>query len=102
MNHLISTISEKNFQAQVVQLAKLCGYEVYHTFDSRRSAAGFPDLVMVKNHHLVFAELKRQDGRLSMPQKQWLEALSRVEKVSSHLWRPSDWQTLEAVLLRGR
>jgi hypothetical protein len=97
---LISTISEKNFQAQVVQLARLCGWQVYHTFDSRRSAAGFLDLTLVRGQHLIFAELKREDGRLSVPQKDWLERLSNVTEVSTHLWRPSDWRTIEE-LLRG-
>ena len=36
--------TEKGFQAAVVELARLRGWLVYHTYDSRRSAKGFPDL----------------------------------------------------------
>ena len=39
-------VTEKAFQTAVVELAELCGWKVYHTYDSRRSAPGFPDLVL--------------------------------------------------------
>jgi hypothetical protein len=35
-------LSEKQFIRQVIDLARLQGFLVYHTFDSRRSAVGFP------------------------------------------------------------
>ena len=33
-------LTEKKFLAMVLQLATLCGWRSYHTFDSRRSAHG--------------------------------------------------------------
>lgn len=51
-------MTERQFQPQVVQLARLCGWLIYHTFDSRRSAAGFPDLCMVRGDRCLFVELK--------------------------------------------
>ena len=33
-------ISEKEFQATVIEYAKACGWKVYHTYDSRRSDPG--------------------------------------------------------------
>jgi hypothetical protein len=92
------SLTEKAFMQQVVDLATLHGWLVYHTYDSRRSSPGFPDLVMVKGNTLLFAELKTEKGKLSQAQGQWLEALSKVETISSHIWKPSDWQEIEMML----
>lgn len=97
-------VSEKEFQAAVIRYAELRGYRVYHTHDSRRSAAGFPDLVLVKHGRLVFAELKTEKGRLSKAQEEWLDALGNVGDplcdhcADVHVWRPSNWPVIEAVL----
>ena len=90
--------SEKAFMQTVLDLAGLHDWLCYHTYDSRRSSPGFPDLVMVRNKTLLFAELKTEKGKLSTHQAHWLEALSKVEKISSHVWKPSDWQRLERML----
>ena len=69
-------MTEKEFQAQIVELVGLLGGMVYHTYDSRRSASGFPDLTIVtRDRRLIFAELKNDRGRLTEYQKSWLEAL---------------------------
>jgi hypothetical protein len=68
---------EADLQSAVVKLARTLGGLVYHTHDSRRSAAGFPDLVIVfeRTGAILFAELK-QDGKHPTPeQNQWLRAL---------------------------
>lgn len=105
---LDSAISEKAFQAQVVQLAKLNRWNVYHTFNSQRSEPGFPDLVLVRDGCLIFAELKRQHAKPSPAQRDWIQALSLVAgtvgasgvigAVRVFLWMPSDWHTIERVL----
>ena len=92
------SLSERDFQAQVVQLAKLTGWRVYHTYDSRRSNAGFPDLVLVRPPRVIFAELKRQRGRVTVAQREWAEALRACPGVEYYLWRPSDWDEVECVL----
>jgi hypothetical protein len=112
--------TEKQFMTAVVEYAELNRWLVYHTFDSRRSNPGFPDLVMVhrgesdtvpRRCRLIFAELKTQRGRTSLAQAEWLEALGRVAAVGGaffgktprlevYLWRPSDWPTIERVLAR--
>jgi hypothetical protein len=91
---------EKAFMGQVLELADLHGWLSYHSYDSRRSTPGFPDLVMVRNKTLIFAELKTAKGKPSKEQTKWLEALSQVETVSSHIWKPSNWQEIEGVLRR--
>lgn len=93
-------ISEKAFQAQIVELARLSGWLCYHTFDSRRSAAGFPDLVLVRPPVVVFAELKSEAGKLRPEQQAWLEALRECPGVEARLWRPGDWEEIEATLTR--
>jgi len=92
--------SEKEFQGQVLRLARLCGWRVYHTFDSRRSAPGFPDLVMARPPVVMFAELKTETGRVRPEQRDWLEALRGSEGVEVRLWRPSDWPEIEEALKR--
>lgn len=94
--------SERDFQAMVVEIAQLLGWTTYHTFDSRRSDAGFPDLVLVRGDRLVFAELKSATGRVSAAQAAWLDQLRVVPGVEVFLWRPADWPTIEATLSRTR
>jgi hypothetical protein len=89
--------SERDFQAGVVELARLLGWRSYHTHDSRRSAAGFPDLVLVRGKRLVFAELKSETGARSADQRTWLDALGETP-AESYLWRPGDWPEVAEVL----
>ncbi|MGH2878933.1 MAG: VRR-NUC domain-containing protein [Solirubrobacteraceae bacterium] len=91
--------TEKQFQTAVVEYAELNGWLVYHTYDSRRSNPGFPDLVMARGYRLVFAELKSEKGRESRAQTEWLDALGRATP-EVWLWRPSDWPEIEGVLAR--
>ena len=96
--HLLSQIKEKTFQQQVIQLAELKGWKHYHTYNSKRSVAGFPDLLMIKENRIIIAELKSQKGKLSEAQKEWLMAFIDTEKVEVYTWRPSDWQKIQGVL----
>ncbi len=94
------TVTEKALQAQVLDLARLSGWRVYHTFDSRRSVAGFPDLVMVRPPVVLFAELKTEGGKVRPEQRGWLGALARCETVEASVWRPGDWPRIQEVLKR--
>lgn len=93
-------VTEKGFQSQILDLARLCGWRVYHTHDSRRSAPGFPDLVMVRPPVVLFAELKSESGVVRPEQREWLGALRGCEDVKAKLWRPSSWPEIEEVLTR--
>ena len=87
-------ITEKQFEAQIKDLAKLFGWKYYHTWRSIHSPAGFPDCVMVRNGQLIFAELKSEKGKLTPEQDEWLDALIGVAKhtnfqeIQVYLWRP--------------
>ncbi len=95
-------ISEKAFQAQILSLAHIAGWRTYHTHDSRRSAKGFPDLCLVRPPEIVFAELKSEGGKLRPEQREWLEVLSRCEGVEARLWRPGDFEDMQAMLCERR
>lgn len=79
------------------------GWEGYHTRDSRGSQDGFPDWVFAKIWpggvwaKMFYAELKREDGVQSEPQKKW-ERLIRLCGGTYYLWRPSHWDIVRRVL----
>lgn len=95
------TPSEKEFQENVVALAKTLGYMVYHPYDSRRSTPGYPDLTLVKGRRLIMAELKTATGKVSAHQQEWIDALGQVDgQLQVVVWRPEHWLdgTIERVL----
>jgi hypothetical protein len=98
------SISEREFMVQVIELAQWYRWKVYHTFDSRRSTAGWPDLAMTRagtlNNpaRLVLAELKSTKGRLTLEQMDWLAALGQVPHVETYCWRPADWDQIVNIL----
>ncbi len=95
-------VTEKEFQTQVLQLARLNGWQTYHTFDSRRSAPGFPDLLLVRPPRCLFVELKATAGRLRPAQVEWLDELAEVERApEAYLWRPGDFGDIQSTLRRG-
>ena len=99
-------ITEREFQSQVIQLAKLCGWRVAHFRPARvmvngketwrtpceGDAAGFPDLVLAKRGLVWFFELKTDSGKVSDEQRAWLDA------TGGSVWRPSDWPLIERFL----
>lgn len=91
-------IAEKDWQNRVVQEARLKGWWVFHDHDSRRNAAGFPDLVLLKPPRLLFVELKTETGALKPAQRQVLRLLGLVPQVEVHLWRPSDEKEMSECL----
>lgn len=102
-------LTEKEWQAQVVQFAKHRGWIYYHTWRSIHSPAGFPDLVFARSmpggdRRIVFAELKRMDGDPTDFQREWLEVLGQVAAVTRghvevHCWKPNDWPIVRKVLM---
>jgi hypothetical protein len=93
----IADVTEKQFMGAVVEMAQMLGWLLYHTHDSRRSEAGFPDIVCVRRDRILFIELKTEKGRLSEEQERWLSALG-LAGAAVHCWRPSDWPAIEAAL----
>ena len=83
-------ILEADFQAQVVKLALLLGWKVYHTHDSRRSHEGFPDLILIRGTRLIVAELKTRKETTTAEQRAWLGAFIDTCHGEVVLWRPDD------------
>ncbi len=82
---------EGKLQAAIIGAAQRLGWLVYHTHDSRRSQAGFPDLVLVHpSHGVLFRELKTETGRLTAAQKTWIDTLT-VAGANAAVWRPLAW-----------
>lgn len=89
--------SEREFQSAVVALAKCRGWKTYHTFDSRRSAEGWFDLVCARVGRVLFAELKRESGKQTDEQLAWFTMFVSAGK-EVYCWRPSDWRQICEVL----
>lgn len=96
------TLSESRFQARILTYAKAHGWKGYHTYDSRGSAPGFPDLVLARGGHpgrLLFVEDKRTGGKVTPAQQEWLEILRHtVPGVEVYVWEPQDWPEILRIL----
>lgn len=95
---------EKDFQRRVEEYARLEGWHVYSVPDSRRvSLSGYPDLTMwrVLDKRLIFAELKREKGRLRPQQEVILEELRQLGVAEVYVWRPSNWNEILDILRRS-
>lgn len=82
-------LKEADFLQQIRHLAKQFGWMEYHTYDSRRSTPGWPDLVLCRPPELLIIEVKTATGRLTSAQRQWITCLSWCG-IETHVWRPSD------------
>lgn len=85
-------MSERQLQELVISLAERMGWLAYHTFDSRRSQPGFPDLVLVhpRQRRILWRELKSETGTATAEQKVWISTLKLVG-ADVDVWRPRDW-----------
>ena len=90
-------VTEKEFDAQVRELCDIYGWRRYHTYRSKHSPAGFPDLVLVRDGRLIFAELKSEKGKLRPEQKEWIAALEETG-VEVYVLRPSQLQEIADLL----
>ena len=97
---LVEQVTEKQFQDTVIRMAALLGWRYYHPYDSRRSVPGYPDLTLCHPRHgTVWLELKRERGRVSKAQRQWLDTLTAAGE-RAYVVRPSQVDAVER-LLRG-
>ena len=79
----VPPVSEEALMAAVIRLAKQHGWMAYHTWSSKRSPEGFPDLVLAKaGQPLYMVELKTDTGQVTPAQAAWLEALGAVRGLS--------------------
>src|SRR5690606_26458090 len=106
-NSALPEPTEKEFQAQVIALAQLCGWRVAHFRPARTKdgewrtpvaadGKGFFDLVLMRDR-VIFAELKTDKGKLTREQHAWREAATMAKAITV-VWRPRDWDLIETVL----
>lgn len=95
--------SEREFQAAVMADLRAAGWLVYSIPDSRMaSAAGWPDIVAVRDGVLLAIECKTERGRIRPEQRVWLEALGAVTEVRAMVVRPGDWPDVLEQAIGGR
>ncbi len=94
-------MTEADFQAEVIDVARCHGWMVMHQRPAQirtgrwitavQGDAGFPDLVLARPvaGELIFAELKKQGGRVSALQKTWIRTLAATG-AETYVWYPSD------------
>ena len=91
-------MTEKQFQAEVIDIAKQIGWLLYHTYDSRRCEPGFPGLVLVRDR-VMFRELKTKKGKLTLAQIDWGRKL-QASGADYAVWRPSNMREVIKTLQR--
>lgn len=94
-------LSEQQWQAIVIEVARLNGWWVHHHHDSRRSEPGFPDLMLLRSGEALFVELKREGGKVTAAQAYVLDLLESAG-IEACVWRPSDEDRAFARLSRRR
>lgn len=93
----IRQVSEHDWQTIVVNIARINGWSVYWPPTNRpgprgaiqQIVAGWPDLAFVREGEFFLAELKREIGKTSPEQDEWIRLL-RSAGLEVYIWRPSD------------
>lgn len=108
-------LNEAAYQDRICDLARILGWLVFHTRPAQsakgwRTAVkydgkGFTDLVMLHPRgYVIFAEIKADDGSLTVDQKKWGVAFDGAMRVIDDprvryvVWRPRDWERVVAAL----
>lgn len=95
-------VTERDFQQQLVDAARWLGWLCFHTFDSRKSEPGFPDMICVgtgaNRGRLLAIELKSESGRVSAEQLKWLTGFMDCGGVETHIFRPAQVDQAMALL----
>ena len=100
-------ITEADFQKQVTDLAELLHWQWAHFRPAETSKGwrtpvsgplgkGFPDLVLVKGPRLIFAELKRDGGKVTADQLDVLAVFA--DAAETYVWRPADFDEIQSAL----
>lgn len=112
MTPVAPPITEREFMAQVTQLAEIRGWSWAHfrpamtakgwrTPVSGPLGKGWPDLVLVRGKQILFAELKRDGAKETPEQRHVLNLLAEAHPEAGNgivVWRPRDWDRIEYTL----
>jgi DNA polymerase III delta subunit len=89
-----ATLTETEFQSQVLALARISGWKACHPHDEPGS------LILCRPPVLLFVGLKTETGKLRHEQREWLEALRARESAEVILCQPGDWEAIAERLAR--
>lgn len=100
---LLNSVSEAEWQRQVITWAHRAGYRVHHVHDSRAQEwgtdSGVPDLILAQEGKVLWLpELKTQRGRVTLQQTAWLNAIRQSVGWAAPVWRPGDEAAVKAAL----
>jgi hypothetical protein len=103
----LKPVSEAEFTRQVIQLAQACGWMVAHFRAARTKhgwatpvsgdGKGWPDLTLIRDSEIFWAELKVPPNKTTPEQDQWLAAL-RKAGLRAVVWTPAQWGEIEQTL----
>lgn len=94
---------EAEFQQQILSLARTLGWRCYHTWDSRHSEGGFPDIIAIRGPTLLALEIKEAGAKEPPPaQVAWIGAFKQVRYVFADFVYPKHWEGLADTLQRAR
>lgn len=82
-------MNEQRLQAAVIDMCKIFGIACYHTYNSQRSAPGWPDLALCGARRFITRELKSEYGKVTPEQEHWGWML-RQAGIGWEVWRPDD------------
>lgn len=87
--------SEKQFQGEVIKVAKMLGWAVFFTWDSHHSPSGEPDLRLVHpgKKKILWRELKVGKNKLS-PHQHSAHMVLMIADQDVAVWYPSDWDQI--------
>lgn len=104
--------NEATFQAQVVELAGICGWRHLHVrrsigkgqrWTTATNIKGWPDLMLMRPpDELVFAELKVPPHGTTPEQDEVLAFLGGFTIARTVVWTPDDWDDIQATLAKRR
>lgn len=105
--NLYAQISEKDFTAQVIALARWYKWRVTHfraAINQRgrwltpiQGDSGFPDIFALRHNRAIIAELKAAKGRVTPEQVTWL-SMAKDANLEVYIWRPADIDEIEGIL----
>lgn len=99
--------TEAQLDAAEVEFCQRFGFATYHTHDSQRSEAGFPDRCIDTPDMLWVLENKgwqpgrKRYGTPTLAQTDWLTSLDRKPSITARLVYPWQWPALATEILRS-
>lgn len=93
------SMTEAQFQALVMDAARLFGWVPVHFRQMVGNPSGYPDLTLFRGDRVLLVELKTEKGAVSAAQRRWHDTLAAVG-TTVHVWRPSLWDAVIVPALR--